>query len=440
MKRFLILFVSIAAFQFACAAHTVKSTPNPKTADSRTYVSNPDRIIGNSTVSEINILLDSLEKNTSTEVAVVLLNSIGLNDINTFATDLFKHWGIGKSHQNNGLLILFVLDQKKVRFETGYGLEGVMPDAIAKRIQTQTMIPEFRNGNFDKGMLEGVKRVVSVVRDEPFETTQRPPVNWREILPYALAVYLILALTAFLWVQDRIQKVRKNPRYTNNLARYKAIKSEKNGINTLISILVPATGFLLIMLVNQSPALILLLFPVPLTTFPASLFAKRSMNRIRREPIKCSECGDMMHFLPENREDEHLKLSQQFEEQLHAVDYDVFLCDTCGNEAIFTLDKPSAYSPCPRCGTKAFILHNKRTVVAPTYISAGTERTTYRCSFCGYEQNHNRNLPRLQRSGAFIGGAAGGSVFSGRGGFGEGGFGGSFGGGLSGGGGATSGW
>jgi uncharacterized protein len=144
-----------------------------------------------------------------------------------------------------------------------------------------------------------------------------------------------------------------------------------------------------------------------------------------------------MHFVPEKEEDVYLKLSQQFEEQLHAVDYDVFVCDNCKNEAIFTIDRPSAYSECPKCGTKAFILKDKKLTMAPTYFNAGTERLTYRCEFCGYEENKNRRIPRLTRANStFIGGAAAGSIFSGSGGFG----GGSFGGGMSGGGGATSGW
>ncbi len=441
MKQLLIFLLLASVNLTLNATYTVNSTPNPKIADSRTFVSNPDGIIESNTVTEINILLDSLEKNTGTEVAVVLLNSIGFEDINIFATELFKHWGIGKANQNNGLLILFVLDQKKVRFETGYGLEGIMPDAISKRIQMKNMIPHFRNGDFDRGILEGTKKAVSIIRSQTFDKVTDTPLNLKEVIPYALAVYLLIGLLALLWLQNRIQKIKNNLLFRENIARYKAIKNEKNGLIFLISILVPVVGFLGIMVLNMTPALLLFLFPVPLTTLPASVYAKRVMNKVRREPIKCTECSDLMHILPENREDEHLKLSQQFEEQLHAIDYDVFVCDNCGNEAIFTLDKPSAYSPCPRCSTKAFIQHSKRTVVAPTYISAGTERTTFRCSFCGFEENRNRSIPRLQRSGAIIGGAAGGSLFSGRGGFGGGGFsGGSFGGGLSGGGGSTSGW
>ena len=132
-------------------------------------------------------------------------------------------------------------------------------------------------------------------------------------------------------------------------------------------------------------------------------------------------------------------------DKVQAVDYDVFVCDSCKNETIYTYDKPSAYTNCPKCNTKAFILKSKKTIIAPTHLSSGTERVTYHCKFCGYEENHNNNLPRLQNNndGAFVKGVVIGSILnSGRGGFGGGGgfSGGSFGGGSSGGGGATSGW
>jgi uncharacterized protein len=207
----------------------------------------------------------------------------------------------------------------------------------------------------------------------------------------------------------------------------------------------PIVGFVLILLFSN-PIFMLLLIPVPLATIPANVYGRLMMVKIRRHPIPCNVCDGEMHILSEKQEDTHLKLAQQFEEKLHAVDYDVFVCNKCANEAIFTLDKPSAYSECPKCGTKAFILSDKRTLIAPTYISSGTERTTYRCKFCGYEENDNHNIPRLSRTeGAIVGGAVLGGLFSGRGGFGGGDFGGgdgggSFGGGMSGGGGATSGW
>ncbi len=235
---------------------------------------------------------------------------------------------------------------------------------------------------------------------------------------------------------NAMNKVKMNPRLKSNMARYIAAKNERNGIVSVMAIFLPIAAFIAILVLSQAIYL-LLLFPLPFMTIPPLIYANYRLQKIRKEPFPCSVCGGQMHFVPEKEEDVYLKLSQQFEEQLHAVDYDVFVCDNCKNEAIFTIDRPSAYSECPKCGTKAFILKDKKLTMAPTYFNAGTERLTYRCEFCGYEENKNRRIPRLTRANStFIGGAAAGSSFSGSGGFG----GGSFGGGMSGGGGATSGW
>ena len=443
-KLFLIIFYSISVFAFA-AEYTVQTIPNPKNVTENGFVSNPDGILKAETVQQINIYLDSLEHQTGAEVTVVAVNSIGMEEIKPFATSLFAKWKIGKTKKDNGLLVLFVLDQKKVTFETGYGLEGVLPDAICKRIQYKTMIPEFKNGNYDAGLLAGVQRIGSVIRKEPAQQeAPKNPVAWNEILPIAIGIYLLLALFTWIWIGNSIQRIRKNPKLTSNIARYKAIKSEKSGIISLVGIFLPIIGIVGIILFSN-PIFILLILPVPLTTIPANIYGRIMMLKIRRTPIPCNVCDGKMHILSEKKEDAHLKLAQQFEEKLHAIDYDVFVCDKCANEAIFTLDKPSSYSECPKCHTKAFILKEKRTVVAPTYISGGTEKTTYICKFCGYEENDNHNIPRLTGSGgALLGGAVAGGLFSGRGGFGGGGFsgggGGSFGGGMSGGGGSTSGW
>jgi len=443
-KLILIVLCSLSAVAFA-TDYTVTSIPNPKTTNVHSFVSNPDGILKVETVQQINVYLDSLQAQTGAEVALVAVNSIGGNEIKPFATDLFKAWGIGKAKQDNGLLVLFVLGDKKVTFEAGYGLEGILPDAICKRIQYQSMVPEFKKGNYDAGLLAGIQRIGSTIRKEPIAEAPKETVAWNQILPLAAGVYLLIAIFAWMWMANIVQSVRKDPKLKSNIARYKVLKSQKSGIISLLSILLPIVGFVLILLFSN-PIFMLLLIPVPLATIPANVYGRLMMIKIRRHPIPCNVCDGVMHILSEKQEDTHLKLAQQFEEKLHAVDYDVFVCNKCANEAIFTLDKPSAYSECPKCGTKAFILSDKRTLIAPTYISSGTERTTYRCKFCGYEENDNHNIPRLSRTeGAIVGGAVLGGLFSGRGGFGGGDFGGgdgggSFGGGMSGGGGATSGW
>jgi uncharacterized protein len=438
----ILLLVSLSVFS---VEYTVKTIPNPQTANSAAFVSNPDGILKGESVQQINQMLGDLRKQNGSEVAVVVVNSIGLEEIKPFATSLFKEWGIGTAQNSNGLLVLFVMDQKLVTFETGYGLEGVLPDAICKRIQTKSMIPYFKNGDFDGGMIAGVEQIVSTVKGETF-VEKKVTIPWDEIIPLAIGVYILLLLLSFVWIGSIVAKVRKNTALTNNMMRYKAIKSEKAAALLVLALILPVIAFVAILLLKMPTYLLLLILPAPLTTIPANIYGKIMMRKMRREPIKCTECDGTMHILSEKQEDAHLKLAQQFEEQLHAVDYDVFVCETCKNETIFTLDKPSIYSNCPKCNTKAFILKDKRTIVAPTYVSSGTERTTYHCKFCGYEEHHNDNIPRLRRdnTGAFVGGAVAGSILSsGRGGFGGGGggfSGGSFGGGFSGGGGSTSGW
>lgn len=442
MKNILFILFCFVTLNLVGQEYTIKTLPNPITANAHAFVSNPDNILKSETVDEINNYLDSLTSQTGAEVAVVAVNSIGYADIKTFANELFKEWGIGKAKQDNGLLVLFVLDQKKVTFETGYGLEGVLPDAIAKRIQIQAMIPAFKQGNYDAGLIAGVQQIAKYIRKEPVTEVKTDPIAWNEILPTAIAAYVLLVLFSGLWMASSIKSVRKNPTFKSNVERYKEVKNQKSGIISLVSVMLPILGFIVILLFIN-PIFLLLLIPVPLTTIPANIYGKLMMLKIRREPLSCNECDGKMHILSEKKEDKYLKLSQQFEEQLHAIDYDVFVCDKCANEAIFTYDKPSAYTVCPKCNTKAFILKDKKTMVAPTYISAGTQRKTFYCKFCGHEENHNDNIPRLTRNNAVVGGAVAGSLFSGRGGFGGGGggfSGGSFGGGMSGGGGATSGW
>lgn len=142
---------------------SVDDVPNVRLTDVRRYVSDPTNILAPAATDTINAILGRLEKSTGIETAVVMLPSIGENDIFDFSTDLFRKWGIGKAKNNNGLLILFVMDQHKVRFATGYGIEGTMTDAMSKRIQMQYMVPAFKRSDWNKGMVDGVRATAKVL-------------------------------------------------------------------------------------------------------------------------------------------------------------------------------------------------------------------------------------------------------------------------------------
>ena len=164
-----ILFACLIAVTAWAAGDSVKEyksvddVPNVRLTDVRRYVSDPTNILSPAATDTINAILARLEKSTGIETAVVMLPSIGENDIFDFSTALFNKWGIGKKKTDSGLLILFVMDQHKVRFATGYGIEGTMTDAMSKRIQTQYMVPAFKRSDWNKGMVDGVRATAKVL-------------------------------------------------------------------------------------------------------------------------------------------------------------------------------------------------------------------------------------------------------------------------------------
>lgn len=151
--------------------YSVESIPNMRLTDARNHVSNPDGILNAADVAQMNVLLQQVEDSLGIEVAVVAIDGIGDNDARMFATDLFNHWKLGKKAKDNGLLILLVTapEQRAVVFETGYGIEGVLPDAICNRLQQNYMVPDLRNNQYSLGMLKGVAAVSKYLMASDYE-------------------------------------------------------------------------------------------------------------------------------------------------------------------------------------------------------------------------------------------------------------------------------
>lgn len=176
MKRigiFLSLLL-LLPFWISATDYTIETIPNVRLSDRYNYVSNPDGIIQPETVARINQMLQTVEDSLGIEVAVVAIRSIGEHDARMFATDLFQHWGLGKKDKDNGLLIQLVTDppQRSVVFETGYGIEGILPDAICYRLQQRYMLPDFKTGDYNNGMLKGVASVANYLMASDYERAE----------------------------------------------------------------------------------------------------------------------------------------------------------------------------------------------------------------------------------------------------------------------------
>lgn len=199
MKRLigLMLFLLVATLSFATGEekqYTLQDVPNVRLSDARQYVSDPSHILPAPARDTINAVLGRLEASTGIETAVVMLPSIGEEDIFNFAHELFRQWGIGKQKSNNGLLILFVMDQRKVRFTVGYGLEGTITDAMSKRIQMQRMVPRFKVGDWDGGMVDGVRAAAQVLDGS---MQPEPTDDDEDMLVGIIALLIIIGIAIF---------------------------------------------------------------------------------------------------------------------------------------------------------------------------------------------------------------------------------------------------
>lgn len=111
----------------------------------------------------VEALLAELDRATGAQVAVVTLPSLDGGEPADFAVRLFERWGIGRAGEGNGVLILTAIEDRAVRIEVGYGLEPIIPDGLAGRIQDERMLPFFREERYGEGLASGAATVAAIV-------------------------------------------------------------------------------------------------------------------------------------------------------------------------------------------------------------------------------------------------------------------------------------
>lgn len=163
MKRFFILLLLVFFYTAAEARpYSVEEIPNVQLSNRYKFTSNPDGILSQAAVARIDSICYDLRHRGIAQTAVVAVAEIDSDDVFEFAYELFSKWGVG-SKSNSGIGILLVEEAREIRFVTGYGVEGALPDAICKRIQTQYMLPYFRSSDYSSGMVAGVEAIRSVL-------------------------------------------------------------------------------------------------------------------------------------------------------------------------------------------------------------------------------------------------------------------------------------
>jgi uncharacterized protein len=163
------LFVTLLAATAAMApVAATQSLPKPTGR-----VNDLAGVIDPATEAEIDRRLDQLEQKTSTEIAVATVTTLDAISIEDYANRLFKEWGVGQGQHDNGVLILVAPNEREMRIEVGYGLEGVLPDGLAGQIIRNDFTPRFRDGDYAAGIRDGVNRVAEVVEQQEVLTPEQ---------------------------------------------------------------------------------------------------------------------------------------------------------------------------------------------------------------------------------------------------------------------------
>ncbi len=156
-----VLFIAIISLIFNTNA--VFAVSKLKIPQPTGYVNDFAGIISYENKSGLNSYLTELDKKTGVQIAVVTLSSLQGNAVEDVALDIGRKWGIGQKGKNNGIVILVATGDRKMRIEVGYGLEGIIPDGKAGRIRDDYMIPQFKQGNMEKGIINGTIAVASEI-------------------------------------------------------------------------------------------------------------------------------------------------------------------------------------------------------------------------------------------------------------------------------------
>jgi uncharacterized protein len=151
--------------------------------------------LGESDSAVLESALASLERETGSQVAILLVDSTGPETIEQYAIRVAEAWQLGRDGVDDGVLILVALDDRRMRIEVGYGLEGVLPDARANRIIDRTMAPHFAQGEIADGLAAGITVIADAVRGEALpEPAQKQPglPDFGGLLPILLIIGMTL--------------------------------------------------------------------------------------------------------------------------------------------------------------------------------------------------------------------------------------------------------
>lgn len=134
--------------------------------------------------------LADFEQQKGSQIAVLIVPSTAPEAIEQFSIRVVDAWKLGREKQDDGVLLLVAKDDRKMRIEVGYGLEGAIPDVYAKRIISEIMVPSFRQGDFYGGINHAVEQIIKLISGEQLPPPARSQANGNSLMDMLYVVFI----------------------------------------------------------------------------------------------------------------------------------------------------------------------------------------------------------------------------------------------------------
>jgi uncharacterized protein len=159
VRRFCVILVLLVSFRLL-AAEVIPPAP-------AAYFNDYANVVSPGTVAQLNQKLEDFERQSSDQIVVAIFPKLQSDsDVADYAVQVFRSWGVGQKDKNNGAVLFVFVQDHKLFLQTGYGLEGVLPDALCKRIIDEQITPRFKAGDYDGGLTAGVAAILAATKGE----------------------------------------------------------------------------------------------------------------------------------------------------------------------------------------------------------------------------------------------------------------------------------
>lgn len=212
-KIIIVLWIILCTVPF-----TIMANPNIPNPHKEFYVYDEASVLDRESKNYILGVNEVLHRKTGAQIVVAIVNDTKGMDIESYSLEFFRKWGIGSKDKNNGVLLIVSLKEKEVRIEVGYGLEGAIPDSKVGRILDEYTVPQFKNGNYKRGIIEAFKIIVAIIEeeynveiDENINLSQYElgsTINNEEIKDMALIVIMCLIVITMDIIFNRARLIR----------------------------------------------------------------------------------------------------------------------------------------------------------------------------------------------------------------------------------------